>query len=182
MEAGVASKEKITYICNQMKQYTLIIIILTTLLAGCGYRQANERIDSLYVLGDRHLNNDQWDSAMIVFSEAERLLNPQTDLVMRGRVYASLSHLWRTNSNIPKAIEYKKKAWQAYDKARDEDLCVLTLLKIGDYHLDFKTPEGYQQAFQYIELANGYNNINDTTRGNILQNKAFVYFFCQSVG
>ena len=160
-----------------MKQCTLIIIILTTLLAGCGYQQANERIDSLYVQGDRHLNNDQWDSAMIVFSEAERLLNPQTDLVMRGRVYASLSHLWRTNSNIPKAIEYKKKAWQAYDKAGDEDLSALTLLKIGDYHLDFKTPEGYQQAFQYIELANGYNNINDTTRGNILQNKAFVYFF-----
>ena len=160
-----------------MKQYTLIIIILTTLLAGCGYRQANKRIDSLYVQGDRHLNNDQWDSAMIVFSEAERLLNSQTDLVMRGRVYASLSHLWRTNSNIPKAIEYKKKAWQAYDKAGDEDLSALTLLKIGDYHLDFKTPEGYQQAFQYIELANGYNNINDTTRGNILQNKAFVYFF-----
>ena len=160
-----------------MKQYTLIIIILTALLAGCGYQQANERIDSLYVQGKQYLNNDQWDSAMIVFSEAERLLNPQTDLMMRGRVYASLSHLWRTNSNIPKAIEYKKKAWQAYDKAGDEDLSALTLLKIGDYHLDFKTPEGYQQAFQYIELANGYNNINDTTRGNILQNKAFVYFF-----
>ncbi|MBO7234064.1 MAG: hypothetical protein J6V13_03640, partial [Paludibacteraceae bacterium] len=46
LEGGVASKEKIRYICNQMKQYTLIIIILTTLLAGCGYQQANERIDS----------------------------------------------------------------------------------------------------------------------------------------
>ena len=160
-----------------MKQYTLIIIILTTLLAGCGYRQANERIDSLYVQGDRYLNNNQWDSAMIVFSEAERLLNPQTDLVMRGRVYASLGHLWRTNSNIPKAIEYKEKAWQAYDKAGNEDLSVLTLLKIGDYHLDFKTPEGHRKALEYIELANRYNNINDTTRGNILQNKAFVYFF-----
>ena len=160
-----------------MKQYTLIIIILTTLLAGCGYQQANERIDSLYVQGKQYTGNDQWDSAMIVFSEAERLLNPQTDLVMRGRVYAALGYLWKLNSNIPKAIEYKEKAWQAYDKAGDEDLSALTLLKIGDYHLDFKTPEGYQQAFQYIELANGYNNINDTTRGNILQNKAFVYFF-----
>ena len=160
-----------------MKQYTLIIIILTTLLAGCGYQQANERIDSLYVQGKQYTGDDQWDSAMIVFSEAERLLNPQTDLVMRGRVYAALGYLWKLNSNIPKAIEYKEKAWQAYDKAGDEDLSALTLLKIGDYHLDFKTPEGYQQAFQYIELANGYNNINDTTRGNILQNKAFVYFF-----
>ena len=165
------------YLRNQMKQYTLIIIILTALLAGCGYRQANERIDALYVQGDRHLNNDQWDSAMIVFSEAERLLNPQTDLVMRGRVYACLGYLWKSNSDIPKAIEYQEKAWQAYDKAGDEDLSVLTLLKIGDYHLDFKTPEGYQQAFQYIELTNAYQNINDTTRGNILQNKAFVYFF-----
>ena len=159
-----------------MKKYLLLFGFIA-LLAGCGYQQANEHIDSLYVQGKQYLNNDQWDSAMIVFSEAERLLNPQTDLMMRGRVYASLSHLWRTNSNIPKAIEYKKKAWQAYDKAGDEDLSALTLLKIGDYHLDFKTPEGYQQAFQYIELANGYNNINDTTRGNILQNKAFVYFF-----
>ena len=159
-----------------MKKYLLLFGFIA-LLAGCGYQQANEHIDSLYVQGKQYLNNDQWDSAMIVFSEAERLLNQQTDLMMRGRVYASLSHLWRTNSNIPKAIEYKKKAWQAYDKAGDEDLSALTLLKIGDYHLDFKTPEGYQQAFQYIELANGYNNINDTTRGNILQNKAFVYFF-----
>ena len=156
---------------------SLLLFGFIALLAGCGYQQANERIDSLYVLGDRYLNNDQWDSAMIVFSEAERLLNPQTDLVMRGRVYAVLGYLWKSNSNIPKAIEYQKKAWQAYDRAGDEDLSALTLLKIGDYHLDFKTPEGYQQAFQYIELANGYNSINDTTRGNILQNKAFVYFF-----
>ena len=100
-----------------MKQYTLIIIILTTLLAGCGYQQANERIDSLYVQGKQYTGNDQWDSAMIVFSEAERLLNPQTDLVMRGRVYAVLGYLWKSNSNIPKAIEYQEKAWRAYDKA-----------------------------------------------------------------
>ena len=160
-----------------MKQYTLIIIILTTLLAGCGYQQANERIDSLYVQGDRYLNNDQWDSAMIVFSEAERLLNPQTDLVMRGRVYAALGYLWKSNSNIPKAIEYKKKAWQAYDKAGNEDLSVLTLLKISDYHSNYKTSEGHRKALEYIERTNAYQNINDTTRGNILQNKAFVYFF-----
>ena len=160
-----------------MKQYTLIIIILTTLLAGCGYRQANERIDSLYVQGKQYTGNDQWDSAMIVFSEAERLLNPQTDLVMRGRVYAALGYLWKLNSNIPKAIEYQEKAWQAYDKAGNEDLSVLTLLKISDYHSNYKTPEGHRKALEYIELANGYNNINDTTRGNILQNKAFVYFF-----
>ena len=177
VEGGVASKEKITYICNQMKQYTLIIIILTTLLAGCGYRQTNERIDSLYVQGDRYLNNNQWDSAMIVFSEAERLLNPQTDLVMRGRVYAALGYLWKSNNNIPKAIEYKKKAWQAYDKAGDEDLSVLTLLKISDYHSNYKTLEGHRKALEYIERTNAYQNINDTTRGNILQNKAFVYFF-----
>ena len=162
-----------------MKQLTLLIIIIASLLVGCthSHQQANERIDSLYVQGKQYTGNDQWDSAMIVFSEAERLLNPQTDLVMRGRVYAALGHLWKSNINIAKAIEYQEKAWQAYDKAGDEDLSALTLLKIGDYHLDFKTPEGYQQAFQYIELANGYNNINDTTRGNILQNKAFVYFF-----
>ena len=160
-----------------MKQCTLIIIILTTLLAGCGYQQANERIDSLYVQGNRYLNNDQWDSAMIVFSEAERLLNPQTDLVMRGRVYAVLGYLWKSNSNIPKAIEYQEKAWQAYDKAGNEDLGVLTLLKISDYHSNFKTPEGHRKALEYIERTNAYQNINDTTRGNILQNKAFVYFF-----
>ena len=160
-----------------MKQYTLIIIILTTLLAGCGYQQANERIDSLYVQGDRHLNNNQWDSAMIFFSEAERLLNPQTDLVMRGRVYACLGYLWKLNSNIPKAIEYQEKAWQAYDKAGDEDLGVLTLLKISDYQSKLKTPEGRRKALEYIDQANAYQNINDTTRANILQNKAFVYFF-----
>ena len=160
-----------------MKQCTLIIIILTTLLAGCGYQQANKRIDSLYVQGNRYLNTDQWDSAMIVFSEAERLLNPQTDLVLRGRVYACLGYLWKSNSNIPKAIEYQEKAWQAYDKAGDEDLGVLTLLKISDYHSKFKTPEGHRKALEYIERTNAYQNINDTTRGNILQNKAFVYFF-----
>ena len=160
-----------------MKQYTLIIIILTTLLAGCGYQQANERIDSLYVQGKQYTGNDQWDSAMIVFSEAERLLNPQTDLVMRGRVYAALGYLWKLNSNIPKAIEYQEKAWQAYDKAGNEDLSILTLLKISDYHSNFKTPEGHWKALEYIERTNAYQNINDTTRGNILQNKAFVYFF-----
>ena len=167
------------YLRNQMKQYTLIIIILTTLLAGCGYQQANERIDSLYVQGKQYTGNDQWDSAMIVFSEAERLLNPQTDMVMRGKVYASLSHLWRTNSNIPKAIEYREKAWQAYDKAGDEDLSALSLLMIGDYHSDFKTPEGRRKALEYIDQANAYQNINDTTRGSILQQKALYYFFVE---
>ena len=160
-----------------MKQYTLIIIILTTLLAGCGYQQANERIDSLYVQGDRHLNNDQWDSAMIVFSEAERLLNPQTDLVMRGRVYAVLGYLWKSNSNIPKAIEYQEKAWQAYDKAGDEDLGILTLLKISDYQSKLKTLEGRRKALEYIDQANAYHNINDIVRGNILQQTAMAYFF-----
>ena len=63
---------------------SLLLFGFIALLAGCGYQQANKRIDSLYVQGDRYLNNDQWDSAMIVFSEAERLLNPHTDLVMRG--------------------------------------------------------------------------------------------------
>ena len=76
---------------------SLLLFGFIALLAGCGYQQANERIDALYVQGDRHLNNDQWDSAMIVFSEAERLLNPHTDLVMRGRVYANLGYLWNNN-------------------------------------------------------------------------------------
>ena len=156
---------------------SLLLFSFIALLAGCGYQQANERIDALYAQGDRYLNNDQWDSAMIVFSEAERLLNPQTDLVMRGRVYAALGYLWKSNNNIPKAIEYKKKAWQAYDRAGNEDLSVLTLLKISDYHSNFKTPEGHRKALEYIERTNAYQNINDTTRGNILQNKAFVYFF-----
>ena len=160
-----------------MKQYTLIIIILTTLLAGCGYQQANERIDSLYVQGKQYTGNDQWDSAMIVFSEAERLLNPQTDLVMRGRVYAALGYLWKLNSNIPKAIEYKEKAWQAYDKAGDETLSVLTLLKISDYQSKLKTPEGLRKALEYVDQANAYHNINDTVRGNILHQTAMAYFF-----
>ena len=160
-----------------MKQYTLIIIILTTLLAGCGYQQANERIDSLYVQGKQYTGNDQWDSAMIVFSEAERLLNPQTDLVMRGRVYAALGYLWKLNSNIPKAIEYQEKAWQAYDKAGNETLSVLTLLKISDYQSKLKTPEGRRKALEYIDQANAYQNLNDTTRGSILQYKAMAYFF-----
>ena len=156
---------------------SLLLFGFIALLAGCGYKQANECIDSLYAQGVRYLNTDQWDSAMIVFSEAERLLNPQTDLVMRGRVYAVLGYLWKSNSNIPKAIEYQEKAWQAYDKAGNEDLGVLTLLKISDYHSNFKTPEGHRKALEYIERTNAYQNINDTTRGNILQNKAFVYFF-----
>ena len=160
-----------------MKQCTLIIIILTTLLAGCGYQQANERIDSLYVQGKQYTGNDQWDTAMIVFSEAERLLNPQTDLVMRGRVYAALGYLWKLNSNIPKAIEYQEKAWQAYDKAGNETLSVLTLLKISDYHSKLKTPEGRRKALEYIDQANVYQNLNDTTRGSILQYKAMAYFF-----
>ena len=160
-----------------MKQYTLIIIILTTLLAGCGYRQANERIDSLYVQGDRYLNNNQWDSAMIVFSEAEQLLNPQTDLVMRGRVYACLGYLWYNNNNLQKYLKYKKKAWQAYDKAGNENLSAMALLKIGDYYYTLKTPEGYRKALEYIDQANVYQNLNDTTRGSILQYKAMAYFF-----
>ena len=164
-----------------MKQLTLLIIIIASLLAGCthSHQQANERIDALYAQGDRYLNTDQWDSAMIVFSEAERLLNPQTDLVMRGRVYACLGYLWKSNNNIPKAIEYKKKAWQAYDRAGDEDLSALSLLKIGDYHSDFKTPEGRRKALEYIDQANAYHNINDTTRGSILQQKALYYFFVE---
>ena len=160
-----------------MKQYTLIIIILTTLLAGCGYRQANERIDSLYVLGDRYLNNDQWDSAMIVFSEAERLLNPQTDLVMRGRVYAILGYLWKINSNIPKAIKYQEKAWQAYDKAGNEDLSVLTLLNLADYYIKTKSPDRKEKSLEYIERTKACKNLNDTIRGAILQQKALYYHF-----
>ena len=160
-----------------MKQYTLIIIILTTLLAGCGYQQANERIDSLYVQGDRYLNNDQWDSAMIVFSEAERLLNPQTDLVMRGRVYAILGYLWKINSNIPKAIEYQEKAWQAYDKAGNEDLSVLTLLNLADYYIKTKSPDRKEKSLEYIERTKACKNLNDTIRGAILQQKALCYHF-----
>ena len=131
----------------------------------------------LFVQGKQYTGNDQWDSAMIVFSEAERLLNPQTDLVMRGRVYAALGYLWKLNSNIPKAIEYKEKAWQAYDKAGDETLSVLTLLKISDYQSKLKTPEGRRKALEYIDQANAYHNINDTTRGTILQYRAMAYFF-----
>ena len=64
-----------------MKKYLLLFGFIA-LLAGYGYQQANERIDALYAQGDRYLNTDQWDSAMIVFSEAERLLNPQTEEIM----------------------------------------------------------------------------------------------------
>ena len=148
---------------------SLLLFGFIALLAGCGYQQANERIDSLYAQGKQYTGNDQWDSAMIVFSEAERLLNPQTDLVMRGRVYAALGYLWKLNSNIPKAIEYKEKAWQAYDKAGDETLSVLTLLKISDYQSKLKTPEELRKALEYVDQANAYQNLNDTTRGSILQ-------------
>ena len=155
---------------------SLLLFGFIALLAGCGYKQANECIDSLYAQGVRYLNTDQWDSAMIVFSEAERLLNPRTDLVMKGKVYANLGNLWRNNGNILKAIEYKEKAWQAYDAGGDENKSALVLLKIGDYYSIFKTPERHEKALHYIGQAQTYQNVNDTTRGAILQCKALVYF------
>ena len=163
-----------------MKQLTLLIIIIASLLVGCthSHQQANERIDSLYAQGDRYLNTDQWDSAMIVFSEAERLLNPQTDLVKRGRIYASLGYLWHNNNNIPIGIEYQEKALQAYEAGGDENRSALTLIVLGDYHSNLKTPENYKKAFDYIERAqNFYPHVNDSTRGSILQFKGLVHFF-----
>ena len=159
-----------------MKKYLLLFGFIA-LLAGCGYQQANERIDSLYVQGKQYTGNDQWDSAMIVFSEAERLLNPQTDLVMRGRVYAALGYLWKLNSNIPKAIEYQEKAWQAYDKAGNEDLGVLTLLNLADYYIKTKSPDRKEKSLEYIERTKACKNLNDTIRGAILQQKALCYHF-----
>ena len=48
---------------------------------------------------------------------------------------------------------------------------------LGDYHSKLKTPDHYTKAIYYIERAQTYQNVNDTTRGAILQSKALIYFF-----
>lgn len=162
-----------------MRKYIFILVALIFLLMGCGnaHQQANERIQLLYKQGNEYIDANHWDSAMIVFSKAERLLNRHTDLVMRGKIYARLGYLWDNNNNILKGIEYREKALQAYEEGGDENRIALTLLKIGDYYANLKTSENYEKAFNYIERAQRYQNVNDTTKGSILHYKGLVHFF-----
>ncbi len=105
---------------------------------------ARNRFLSLCYWGRALCNEGSYFQAIVVFSEAEELLDKVKDDALAGMLYVQIGDLYRANYDFSKSLEAYTLARNHYERSGDRYWSTYCLLDMGLEHwnaMDFKTGE-----------------------------------------
>jgi len=150
----IQSKTQQANILKTLGEYPEAKAKTKEVLQNLGYSDSENKIRVLSILGNIYFQTSEYDSALTVFNQVEKLMDYDRNSFQFADLYNNQGNVYSLKGNYSKAIELYLKSAEIYQASNHFDLLAVVYNNIGTENRNL---QDYKKSIKYYSLAADLN-------------------------